>query len=76
MLAAGAVEQARRSTGSGQGADLLNGLPLCGFHNRLMEEGWEIEFDEHRVPWFIPPAALDPARRPLRGGHLARREAA
>jgi hypothetical protein len=59
-----------------KGTDLRNGLPLCGFHNRLMEEGWEIRFDEDRIPWFIPPAVLDPSRTPLRAGNLARREAA
>lgn len=59
-----------------QGTDLNNGLPLCGFHNRLMEEGWDIEFDEERVPWFLPPAVLDPARTPLRAGNLAHRKAA
>ncbi len=58
------------------GTDLENGLPLCGFHNRLMEEGWDIRFDDDRVPWFLPPATLDPARRPLRAGNLTRREAA
>ena len=44
------------------GTDLANGLPLCGFHNRLMEEGWDIRFDDDGIPWFIPPATLDPAR--------------
>jgi uncharacterized membrane protein len=58
------------------GTDLQNGLPLCGFHNRLMEQGWEIRFDDDHVPWFLPPATVDWAQRPLRGGNLAHPEAA
>jgi Domain of unknown function (DUF222) len=59
-----------------KGTDLLNGLPLCGFHNRLMEQGWEAVFDEDHEPWFIPPATLDPTRTPIRGGSLAHEHAA
>lgn len=58
------------------GTDLHNGLPLCGFHNRLMEQGWEIRFDDEHVPWFVPPATVDWAQRPVRGGNLAHRVAA
>jgi hypothetical protein len=58
------------------GTDLQNGIPLCGFHNRLMEEGWDIRFDDDRVPWFTPPATVDWAQRPIRGGNLARKRAA
>ena len=60
----------------GKGTDLLNGIPLCGFHNRLMEQGWETVFDEDHEPWFIPPATIDPARTPLRGGNHAHEAAA
>lgn len=60
----------------GKATDLENGLPLCGWHNRLMEDGWEIRFDENRVPWFIPPKALDWAQRPIRGGNLTGERAA
>jgi hypothetical protein len=58
------------------GTDLHNGLPLCGFHNRVMEQGWDIRFDEDHVPWFIPPATVDWAQRPMRGGNLASRRSA
>lgn len=60
----------------GKGTDIENGLPLCGFHNRLMEQGWEIRFDEQHVPWFVPPATVDLWQRPLRGGNLAHPDAA
>jgi hypothetical protein len=58
------------------GTDLHNGLPLCGFHNRLMEQGWEIRFDDEHVPWFVPPATVGWAQRPVRGGNLVHRAAA
>jgi hypothetical protein len=60
----------------GNTTDLHNGLPLCGWHNRLMEDGWDIRLDEHRTPWFIPPATLDPTRTPIRGSSLTDRRAA
>lgn len=60
----------------GEGTDLHNGLPLCGFHNRLMEDGWDIRFDENRIPWYTPPASLDPGRAPVRGSSLIDRRAA
>lgn len=59
-----------------KGTDLLNGVPLCGFHNRLMEQGWELSFDDDRIPWFTPPPHVDPTRTPVRGGHLAHSRAA
>lgn len=58
------------------GTDLQNGIPLCGFHNRLMEGGWELRFDDDRVPWFVPPASVDRFRAPVRGGNLVGRRAA
>ena len=60
----------------GKATDLDNGLPLCGFHNRLMEDGWEIRFDQNRVPWFIPPRKVDWAQRPIRGGNMTGERAA
>lgn len=60
----------------GKGTDLLNGIPLCGFHNRLMEQGWELVFDEDHEPWFIPPPTVDPTRTPVRGGDLGHEHAA
>lgn len=44
--------------------------------NRLMDQGWEVVFDEVHEPWFVPPATIDPSRTPLRGGNLAHQHAA
>jgi hypothetical protein len=55
------------------GTDLRNGLPICAFHNRLMERGWDIRLDDGGTPWLTPPAEVDLWQRPLRGGHPARR---
>jgi hypothetical protein len=56
--------------------DLDNGILLCtGCHHRIHEEGWEILIERPAgVPpaagevWFVPPAHIDPARTPRRGG--------
>jgi hypothetical protein len=42
----------------------------------LMEQGWEITIDDDGTPWFTPPATVDFWQKPLRGGNLARPEAA
>ncbi|MCL9762390.1 hypothetical protein MXD95_024685 [Frankia sp. AiPa1] len=35
-------------------------------HGRVHREGWEIVVEEDRRPTFIPPASIDPLRRPRR----------
>jgi hypothetical protein len=41
---------------------------LCLFHHQLVHHGhWVIRMVDGR-PWFVPPAWLDPERRPRRGG--------
>ncbi|MFS0912134.1 DUF222 domain-containing protein [Microbacterium sp. 179-I 3D2 NHS] len=52
--------------------DLSNGVLLCETcHHRIHDNGWEIRIDgggcAARV-WFVPPAYVDPARRPRLGG--------
>jgi hypothetical protein len=47
--------------------DLNNGALLCGWHNRLMEQGWNMELRDD-IPWFIPPPTVDPRRTPILGG--------
>ncbi|MCG2624406.1 HNH endonuclease [Arthrobacter sp. I2-34] len=40
-----------------------NGCLLCIFHHDLIDEGdWDIVVEDG-VPWFIPPACVDPRRR-------------
>ncbi|MCW2132416.1 HNH endonuclease signature motif containing protein [Arthrobacter sp. VKM Ac-2550] len=46
--------------------EVVNGTLLCSFHHALMDNGnWEIEVRQG-IPWFIPPAYLDPERRARR----------
>jgi len=50
--------------------DLANGILLCRtHHHRVHDDGWQIEV-RAGVPYFIPPDAVDPYRRPRRGGGL------
>jgi len=46
--------------------DLGNLTLLCEHHHRLIHHtGWDIRMT-NGLPWFIPPALIDPLRRPLR----------
>jgi hypothetical protein len=46
--------------------DLDNLVLLCTRHHRVIHHtGWEIRMI-NRIPWFIPPALIDPERKPLR----------
>jgi hypothetical protein len=57
----------KRDTGP---SDLRNGILLCSHHHhRVHDDGWEIHVRKN-VPWFTPPAHLDPTRRPRPGGRL------
>jgi hypothetical protein len=48
--------------------DLNNGILLCSsHHHRVHHDEWEIRVREN-VPYFIPPAHIDPHRRPRPGG--------
>ncbi|HEV7907673.1 MAG TPA: DUF222 domain-containing protein, partial [Pseudonocardiaceae bacterium] len=50
--------------------DLNNGILLCSsHHHRVHHDEWEIQVREN-VPYFIPPAHIDPHRRPRPGGRL------
>jgi len=52
--------------------DLDNGVLLCvRCHHRIHDDGWEIRIEGKGVRakvWLIPPAHVDPARRPRLGG--------
>jgi len=46
--------------------DLSNLMLLCRFHHRHIHKGqWEAFIGDDGHPWFIPPTAIDPQRRPL-----------
>ena len=54
--------------------DLDNLTLVCGFHHREFERvGWRCDIYD-RVPWWTPPAWIDPTRTPRRNHthHLAR----
>jgi hypothetical protein len=47
-----------------------NGVLLCGFHHRLIHHSdWSVRLGQDRRPEFIPPAHVDPHRRPRRNPH-------
>ncbi|MGW6172064.1 DUF222 domain-containing protein [Arthrobacter sp. NPDC055138] len=51
---------------AGGRTDVNNGVCLCGLHHDLIEQGnWEINVLDG-IPWFTPPAYIDPHRRLLR----------
>ncbi|WP_232715460.1 HNH endonuclease [Gordonia metallireducens] len=46
--------------------DLDNGCLLCQrCHTQVHHNGWDIMIGFDRHPWLIPPADIDPCRRPL-----------
>ncbi|WP_238421139.1 HNH endonuclease signature motif containing protein [Gordonia sp. 'Campus'] len=46
--------------------DLDNGCLLCQrCHTQVHHHGWDIVMGFDRHPWLIPPATIDPHRRPL-----------
>jgi hypothetical protein len=46
--------------------DLGNLVPLCPRHHTAVHAGvWRVEFHGD-LPWVVPPAWVDPARRPIR----------
>ncbi|GAA1445560.1 HNH endonuclease signature motif containing protein [Leifsonia poae] len=54
----------------GGGTDLGNGVLLCSsHHHRVHDDGWEIVVSDS-APQFIPPAHVDPDRRPRAGGRV------
>ena len=49
--------------------NLNNGILLCTGHHHVIHQGWTVQVIDN-VPWFIPPARIDPTRTPRRGGKL------
>ena len=47
--------------------DLANGTLVCGFHHRLLHGGdWQARMAPDGIVEIIPPARIDPDRRPIR----------
>ena len=55
-----------KSWADGGPTDLDNGCLLCQrCHTQVHHHGWDIVIGYDRHPWLIPPATIDPHRRPL-----------
>ncbi len=49
-----------------------NGCLLCSYHHHLIhKENWVITV-RHGIPWFTPPAYVDPDRKPIRNHYFNR----
>ncbi|MGN9906864.1 DUF222 domain-containing protein [Phytohabitans sp. LJ34] len=56
-----------RSWVDGWPTSLDNGVLLCGYHHRIIHRGhWIVRLGEDGLPEFVPPAYVDPRRRPRR----------
>ncbi|MGC4934102.1 HNH endonuclease, partial [Gordonia sp. DT30] len=54
----------------GGATDLDNGCLLCtNCHDDVHHHGWEVIMGFDRHPWLIPPATIDPHRRPQPAYH-------
>ncbi|HEU0239182.1 MAG TPA: DUF222 domain-containing protein [Micromonosporaceae bacterium] len=54
--------------------DRDNGVALCGFHHRLIHHSdWTVRLGADQHPEFIPPAHIDPGRRPRRNPYHPRK---
>ncbi|MDT0221217.1 DUF222 domain-containing protein [Gordonia sp. AC31] len=55
-----------KSWAEGGPTDLDNGCLLCQrCHTQVHHHGWDIVMGFDRHPWLVPPANIDPHRRPL-----------
>jgi HNH endonuclease len=58
---------------AGGATALDNGVLLCGHHHRVIhQDEWQVRMAADGRPEFIPPAYLDPARRPRRNTYHLR----
>ncbi|MGW9265594.1 DUF222 domain-containing protein [Gordonia terrae] len=55
-----------RHWADGGPTDLDNGCLLCQrCHTQVHQHGWDVVMGFDRHPWLVPPASIDPERRPL-----------
>jgi hypothetical protein len=51
---------------NGGETDHRNLLLLCRHHHTVVhQQDWDIFVDDAEIPWFRPPAGIDPFRRPI-----------
>ncbi len=61
------VHHGGESWAAGGQTDLKDGVLLCPHHHRILHaDGWDIHFTADGIPELVPPASLDPRRRPRR----------
>ncbi|GAA2080819.1 HNH endonuclease signature motif containing protein [Aeromicrobium halocynthiae] len=61
------VHHANEHWAAGGTTNLTDGVLLCPHHHRTLHaDGWHVRFTHDHVPELIPPAHLDPHRRPRR----------
>ncbi|MEJ7633594.1 DUF222 domain-containing protein [Aeromicrobium sp.] len=62
---------ARKRWAEGGTTDLVDGVLICAHHHRIVHvQHWDIVFAEDGHPDYIPPATVDPRRRPLRNARF------
>ncbi|MEU4244616.1 DUF222 domain-containing protein [Actinoplanes sp. NPDC026619] len=62
-----------KSWADGGPTALSNACLLCRYHHRVIHStDWEVRIAEDGHPEFIPPATVDPQRRPLRNAYHRR----
>ncbi|AWB92680.1 HNH endonuclease signature motif containing protein [Aeromicrobium chenweiae] len=62
---------ARKRWADGGATDLKDIVLICAHHHRVVHaQDWDIEFASDGYPDYIPPASLDPRRRPLRNSRF------
>ncbi|MBC7630190.1 HNH endonuclease signature motif containing protein [Aeromicrobium sp.] len=62
---------ARRRWAEGGSTDLQDIVLICAHHHRVVHaHDWDVWFADDGYPEYIPPASIDPHRRPLRNSRF------